>query len=379
MKIKNNHNHSLTKEDLLKLLENTPSNSVDMDALDDFEKEALEGFSLNTTPKNAAQFIEDTDAAISNRVMNDASGSKKRGLVWFSIAASITFIVGLAVLLLQQQSVQTEQQVALNEMPKGDNNANNPSLLSPMKEIANKEEKVNNVTDEFKKSTNLENDKKNLAIISRADALGVAKTSESDDESKNSKDESSEGFADNSNVSNTSTESKNKEEKPKLSEQEDSKPMAGVAATKKSSSSNASTMPSVYTVNKQAVTEARQVNAEVTTATSDYEISRKEDVGSSLNKAITITSAYYKGGTKAIKKFMLNYEKSTPFIKKLKGDFLIKGMVKTNGTFLVLSIVSKNEEFIEYLTTGLNTLKDWEPAKNKNTIIESSVEIKLQF
>lgn len=377
MKIKNGHNHSLTKESLLTLLENKSSYAHDMEALDDFEKEALEGFNLHTTPKDAAEYMEEIDSAISNKVMQSASDSKKRGLVWFSIAASVTFIIGLSVLLLQQQSVQTEKQVALNELTKEDNKADNTQSSSPNESLKFENAEGTVAIDQAKRSTTTNSFKQAPEISSQDNDLKSAITNKRDDEVQNAKDKTAEGFTNNNQTS--ISKEYIKSDADKMSERAESAPVAGLALAKKSSSSNSSVISSASGADQQPTVETKQVTTDITTATSDYENVRKENVGASSTKAITLTAAHYKGGTKAIKKMIVNYEKSNPFNQPLQGDFLVKGKVRINGTFLISQIVSRDAVFIEYLTNALQSIKDWVPAKNGSSTIDSDIEFKLRF
>ena len=69
----------LSPEELFKLLDDTSNNASDFDELDDFEKEALEGFSAHSNSQMAKEITDELNIAISKKV-NDSekSGSKKK-------------------------------------------------------------------------------------------------------------------------------------------------------------------------------------------------------------------------------------------------------------------------------------------------------------
>ena len=89
--------------------------------------------------------------------------------------------------------------------------------------------------------------------------------------------------------------------------------------------------------------------------------------------------AKYKGGEKAIEKYVLNYEKENLGVHKLTGKYNITATVKVNGQ-LVVSTIKGNEIFKDFVKEALNTMKNWQPSKTKNgTVLESSIGFQLDF
>ena len=68
-----NHNKKhtpLTAEELVKLLDIHANNETDLTELDDFEKEALEGFSAHTSAETAKDLMNEVQSDISKKVSN---------------------------------------------------------------------------------------------------------------------------------------------------------------------------------------------------------------------------------------------------------------------------------------------------------------------
>ena len=64
-----NHKHTpLSPEELVKLLEHHSNNEPDLSELDDFEKEAFEGFSAHTSPDLAAELMAEIQSDISKKI-----------------------------------------------------------------------------------------------------------------------------------------------------------------------------------------------------------------------------------------------------------------------------------------------------------------------
>lgn len=112
----------LTKEELFNLLEKKSGEVSDWSELDDFEKDAIEGFSANVSPIEAKKLIDDIDFEIAKKLNNTTvsfeDADKKSPWLWLSLAASLALIVGLSILFFKNNSVPTEQNMALLETEK---------------------------------------------------------------------------------------------------------------------------------------------------------------------------------------------------------------------------------------------------------------------
>jgi hypothetical protein len=83
--------HTPDSEELLKRL-----NSNDSNGLDDFEKEALEGFDSLDNPELAKNLTDSLNKKIDENYFQKEGGNKK-GLMYLSMAAGLVLIVGLSI------------------------------------------------------------------------------------------------------------------------------------------------------------------------------------------------------------------------------------------------------------------------------------------
>lgn len=111
----NSDNHKpLSPEELFRLLETKNESVSPGDGLDDFEKEALEGFSAHASAEKARQLTEE----VHQRIYEKLDGTKKKRplgrIIWLGAAASV--VLGLiisAYILTREASSSTE--LALNK------------------------------------------------------------------------------------------------------------------------------------------------------------------------------------------------------------------------------------------------------------------------
>ena len=71
----------LSAEELFKLLDNTSNKAIDFDELDDFEKEALEGFSAHSDAQKAKALTDDLNFAISKKATESNKGGTKNKVI----------------------------------------------------------------------------------------------------------------------------------------------------------------------------------------------------------------------------------------------------------------------------------------------------------
>ena len=69
-----NKHKPLSSEELFRMLEKQSSAETNLDDMDDFEKEALEGFSAYSTPEKAKALTEELNMAISKKVTEEKGG-----------------------------------------------------------------------------------------------------------------------------------------------------------------------------------------------------------------------------------------------------------------------------------------------------------------
>ena len=125
-----NKHKPLSSEELFQLLDKQSNNETDFDNLDDFEKDALEGFSAYSTPDKAKELTEELNIAISKKVSEEKGGQKNR-IIWFSAAASIVLIIIVSVFFLKQTKEDSATNLALNETKESNTT---PVLTEPLKQ-----------------------------------------------------------------------------------------------------------------------------------------------------------------------------------------------------------------------------------------------------
>ncbi len=378
------HNH-LSKEDLLELLSNKTGSASDFDALDDFEKDAFEGFSKHTNVTDAKKLMDELDLKISQKISvitNEAKEdtSNKKRFVWLAMAASLALVIGLSVLFFNKQNIETEQSIAFNEKAKQEIDfekapVNLPITKQVEAELATNIEEINNVR-ALNKNQKITTELQKQEIES-ADNDGfqnkdaIAMGSGNTQIIKTLEQTIPKGATANTAVAREETMAD--ESKPELHE--------GVATTQPATSNF-----SKYDMDdnvKSKVSNDKELDA-VALKSEAKKTAVKSNAPVAITDAVTITElsasvAKYKGGEKAIEKYVLNYEKENTGAHKLKGKFKIAATVKVNGQ-LVVSTITGNESFKDFIKEALNTMKNWQPSKTKNgTVLESSIGFQLEF
>ncbi len=163
MEHNNKHNH-LTAKELFELMENSSVQNAHNQELDDFEKEALEGYVAFSTIESAKQMNADIDKKISQKV---EQGSSKNKVIWFSAAASILLIFGISVFYFKNTNTLPISTIAVNTTNTNENKPLNDKSENEIKqiqqpdinEIQNSDGKV--VVNSAKKQNVFEVDKRN--------------------------------------------------------------------------------------------------------------------------------------------------------------------------------------------------------------------------
>ena len=127
--------HTPSSDELLKRL-----NSNDSSGLDDFEKEALEGFDSLDNIEQAKQLTNSVNAKIDDVYFK--KGSAKKGMMYLSMAAGLVLIVGLSIFFMNimgdkkemaMENAAPTEQIA-NEVAKPTDIAPPPPEQEPSKE-----------------------------------------------------------------------------------------------------------------------------------------------------------------------------------------------------------------------------------------------------
>lgn len=136
--------HTPDSEELLKRL-----NSNDSSGLDDFEKEALEGFESLENTNLAKNLTDSLNKKIDEKYLKKESGNKK-GMLYLSMAAGLILVVGLSIFFMNIMGDKKE--MAMESAPASEQIANEvakPVDIAPAEEETKTEGKggdVNTIT-----------------------------------------------------------------------------------------------------------------------------------------------------------------------------------------------------------------------------------------
>lgn len=411
-----NKHKPLNPDELFKLLEER-SNSTDssfshpeLNDLDDFEKEALEGFAMHTTPAKAKSLMEEINLEISKKTQPEEGSGRKNKIIWFSAAASLVFVISLSVFLINQTKKEQESNIALNEVKPTDE-------IMPAKEIENKPSETPIITEAT------EEGKEKLKQISVVTDLN-AKQAEPDTklaeekalEFSNTITQSGKGKPVEDANNNTATGSTQNQldykktdnanndldavtlsdkttvaddrEGSKKKEADQLTTTNGVAAnyneevTTKSLSKNtkdeAYKERAVSKKKNKAVEKSANV-ARVETAAAEMEYSAAT-VPASINNSFA--QGYFVGGEVSIKDHVLTYFKNKSITQTLKGTFKVIATIDEKGKLSVDTINSVNNvcaDCIKPLKEALNTMSNWKPALQQGKAVSSKTSFTLIF
>jgi hypothetical protein len=409
----------LTAEELVKLLDIHTNNEADLTELDDFEKEALEGFEAHASAGTAQDLMNEVHYEILKKIShttiassNQESDSKKYKIIWFSAAASLVLIVALSILFLKKSTVDSDQSIALNDIKIKEENSPSPSnetttitteTTPDTKPLETKEELTNS---NFKKQVS-------------ADGKAVTSTLKEAEQSQ----KKSEEYGGKSRQANNSTKDMivsgngtfggavvTKQDKANdfetLENSDNSKKVladevASVpASTKNEESANAAVAYEKSAKNKDVLKKEASKQQPVTVATgaAENKLSNGNIDGdktetetkayttiaqnTSSTKAIQTTPAYFTGKEIGIKEYVLAYHKKINSTQKLQGTFLIKANVLSNGILKITSINNVSKDYSEcksFLKEVLNSMKGWNPALKNGVKIDSDTQFMLMF
>jgi hypothetical protein len=390
-----NKNKPLSTEELFQMLDKKSNAEINFDDLDDFEKDALEGFSMHSTPEKAMVLTEELNVAISKKVADEKGGQKNR-VIWFSAAASIVLIIIVSVFFFNQTKQESNSNLALNESKEI---TSAPSVIESQKPIET-DINSNSVAGESK-TTNTRN-AEDVSVVKDAEmgpgtkqmplqsvALSENQISSAnsglEDVSKDNLKNRKEGSVDELNTpsvaSDKKTESKQKEKGYVKSEEAemdksialDSKPVSdanaiaqGTATYKADEDYRVAKNETAKKVSKEKV--AAEKSLARTTA-------NQADVPAYASGNKQMNVAYYTGGEVAIKDFVLSYLKEHAVTITVKGKYKVIGNVNAKGELKVTSIIQISRNYCEgcadKMKEALNTMKNWNSS--------SEVEFALDF
>lgn len=102
--------NNISKEDFLKLFDS--NEPTDLEHLDDFEKEALEGLKMMKNPSIVNSIDAKIDTKLAELVAAEKKGGKRAGMYFLSIAASIALVIGL-FFMFKQTETSLKEEVAI--------------------------------------------------------------------------------------------------------------------------------------------------------------------------------------------------------------------------------------------------------------------------
>ena len=346
--------------------------------MDDFEKEALEGFTSLANSEKAKTLVEEVNASISKKV-TEQKGGQKHKIVWFSAAASIVLVVMISIFFFNKAKQSSDSNLAINENKETVTEGQKPQEFiypsnSDSKEIeSDKVEKLEEVINSknILSESETKNNSSSASTLSQNKSMTpVARlTDESKDYFKNRKEESLDELNAQSIAIDKKAELKQKE---KISSNNDKIEIdkASVVLESKSLSNGNSVSQVEYTSkadgdykvtkNEESQNGTKEIAAsEKMTLTTVNKVSAP---ATSINKEQSnITS--YSGGESAIKEYVLNYLKEHSQNSSMKGKYEVLGKVNAKGELKVDTITQISKEYCEgcsdKIKEALNTMKNW--------------------
>lgn len=380
----------LSSEELFQMLDKKSSTEANFDGMDDFEKDALEGFSMHSNPEKARALTEEVNTLISEKVMSKGSVTKNK-VIWFSAAASVVLLVMISVFFLNQTKQESNSNLALNETKE---TVTNPSLVEsqkPIETISN-----SNTVIEEPKSVNT---KKAEDVTGVKDAEMGPGTKQMPVQSvalsENETTSATSGLAD---VSKDNLKNRKEGNIDELN-------MPSVALDKKTDSkqkekgyanSEDAEMDNSIALESKPVSDANAIAQGTATykADGDYRVAKKEEAKKvskekvAAEKSVITTAnkaavpayssvqehpnqvAYFTGGEIAIKEFVVNYMKEHLSSVVVKGKYKVIGNVNAKGELKVSSITQISKDYCEgcsdKIKEALNTMKNW----NSSSVVE---------
>lgn len=387
-----NKHKPLSAEELFQLLDKQSNNETDFDGMDDFEKDALEGFSAYSTPEKAKALTEELNMAISKKVSEEKGGQKNR-IIWFSAAASIVLIFIVSVFFLKQTKEDSATNLALNETKE----ANTKSVLTepskPTEESANSgvsSEETKTLTNDIKTQevVTSKNTQAGPGAIQFASDESIV-VSESQlasgttrlaDVSKDILKNRNEGNLDELNSPSVAMDKKAEaKQKEKGNVYTEDAEMEKTLALESKTTSDANAV-SQGAVAYKADAEYRATKKEESKKLSKEKAAAEKSVVTTANTAAVPAyssvqeqsnqTAYYTGGETAIKEYVVNYLKEHSSSIILKGKYKVIGNVNAKGELKVVSITQISKEYCEgcsdKVKEALNTMKNW----NSSSVVE---------
>ncbi len=374
MENKNSHN-PLSAQELFNLIGNKSEQNTNAQDLDEFEKDALEGFEEYSTPVNAKKINEEINVAISQKIAVQGLSTKNK-IIWFSAAASIVLIIAISIFYFNYSNINSDSNLALNE--------NNAKEIVPTKSIAPTDELKQDITPDFTTGTTVKDEKikpfktktektaeSHITISDTKGSVGRNQLEEVNGfKSVDDADAKSDTKTLTDNITNTASIelAKNKKE--------------SVAGKANESSENLSSSAGGIVKDKRKLDNAKddefdKVMAEKKSSTPSVS---QAEVNSEVMTANT--RAYYIGEETGIKNYIISMSKKDNSYSILKGKYKINVSVNINGSINLISIINTTDDCkdcVKIMTKILKDMKNWNPEIKNGKAIQSSKDFVLEF
>jgi len=383
--------------------------------MDDFEKEAFEGFSKYSSATQAKNLTAEIHSMIDEKMTGKKVSRPVSGIIWLSAAASVVLIVILSMHFLTETTGTGKPGLALN----ADNSKEKTvsPVMPPKEEISasveaepdEKESGKSSLQQEIspakakgnsgQPATGMVMNEQTATQEKKGDAVDYNVTTAKDDATKayykseydqlnNTtkagplkspqpapalEDIKSSTPVNETPVGANKTSSAKKEEKPVIAEEAEKlakEQDLAVTETKNNASAK----------QDQIKKRAKVAEADKTAAVAGTTIQVDEEKESNLPADL----AYYTGGETAVKTYVINWlEKQDPKEKKeLKGTYKVRLKVFANGKVHVVTFdpeKNANSGMEEPIKKALNSMDGWHPAMINGKPSESEIVIRLTF
>lgn len=370
----------LSSDELIKLLDDQSDKVINFDDMDDFEKDALEGFSMHSTPQKVETLIQEINSSISEKVTNSGSSTKNK-IIWFSSAASIVLVVMISIFFFNQS--KNESNLALNDNSKEEYKTPTAPVPSETEVVTEQNNEIktpnNSVITISKNTTSKPLEEKSLETAANGPAYGGV-IGEANKVSKSAKGNLFSDGDQNQEQKNGLTDNFDDQKKEILASSE------SVAANDVSIAQKSTTVPSAtgYSKDSNRKEDAEKIvkeesNKEKAKKYSNENVDELSTVSKSAPVALSENkinqSAYYAGGETTIKDYVIKYLKEHALGITIKGKYKVIGSVNAKGDLKVNSITQISKEYCagcsDKIKEALNTMKNWDST--------SVVEFTLDF
>lgn len=417
----------LSAEELFKLLDKPSNTENDFDGMDDFEKEALEGFSAHSNAQKAKALTDELNIAISKKATQTPKGDSKNKIIWFSAAASIVLIIMLSVFFFNKTKEDSVSNIALNESKEdkapealigGSHTTESSDAISDNNDADTPNEPAQKISlndNQVGFSKNAEGERLAGGVSAaettvpspeyraenKPDVLLSEKAAK--DEAKNKSNLEVDDLKKQGDVLSDNVEAKSKEKRAISQEQDREESLASQTLNTVVTSNTANnakgtkeedgyykadadkTIATKKSLEKESVAKPVASSYDKSNASTEAASGKVAPAPASVavnGNASTSNSAYYDGSELAIRDYVVKYIKDKKSSMLLAGTYKVKGNVSVEGKLKVgsiLQITKLNCNCEDEITEALNSMTKWNSAIEDGKKISSSVEFTLAF